>query len=83
MSTLTSIKEVLDKLMKDVFVVTPLPEKVTYYGKPQDNYTKVVETYTVDDEGKLHIDRCVQYKESIDFINSIEVDVMKAEEEQG
>ena len=79
MSTLTSIKEVLDKLMKDVFVGPRLPEKVTVYGGPKDDYTKIVETYTLDDEGTMHVDRCVQYRAPIDYI-SINV---KVEEEQG
>jgi hypothetical protein len=84
MSSLTSIKEVLDKLMKDVFVGPSLPEKVTTYGGPEDNYTKVVETFTMDDEGTLHVDRCVQYKAPIDFISiNLKMEDVKVEEEQG
>jgi hypothetical protein len=84
MSTLTSIKEVLDKLMKDVFVGPALPEKITYYGKPEDNYTKVVETFTMDDEGTVHVDRAVQYKMPIDFIRvDLKIEDVKVEEEQG
>lgn len=83
MSTLTSIREVLDKLLKDVFVGPSLPEKVTIYGGPRDDYTKIVETYTRDDEGTMHVDRCVQFKAPIDFVR-ININVGgKVEEEQG
>jgi hypothetical protein len=85
MSTLTSIREVLDKLMQDILVGPRLPEKVTVYGGPSDDYTKIVETYTQDDEGTVHIDRCVQYKAPIHFISiNLKIEDVKAEgEEQG
>ena len=84
MPSLTHIKEVLDGLMKDVFVGPALPQKVTVYGGPKDEYTKIVETYTLDDEGTMHVDRCVQYKAPIDYISvSIKMEDVKVEEEQG
>lgn len=81
MSTLTQIKEVLNDLMKDVFVGPSLPQKVTTYGGPEDNFAKIVETFTVDDEGVMHVDRCVQYKAPIDFI-SVNVKVGDVVEEE-
>jgi hypothetical protein len=85
MSTLTSIKEVLDRLMEDAFIAAPLvPKKVTTYGGPRDLFTKIVETYTLDDEGILHIDRAIQYKMPISYINvDFKIEDAKVEEEQG
>lgn len=70
MPSLTHIKEVLAELLRSsAFGPHSVPEKVTTYGGPSDNFTKIVETFTVDDEGTMHVNRSVQYKEPIDFIS--------------
>lgn len=46
-----------------------LPKKVTYYGGPDDDYVKIVETYEQDVDGVVTIDREAMYKKPCDYIS--------------
>jgi hypothetical protein len=71
-------KRYLDDLLK-VPVAPSVPEKITTYGGPDDAYTKIVETFTFDDEGTCHINRAILYKNPVDHITM----TFKVGDEQG
>jgi hypothetical protein len=67
--TLVPLHDILAGLFKDAPSPLRLPEKLTIYGGPADDFQRIVEHYRLDEEGTVHIDRSVQYKKPIEYIS--------------